>query len=92
MWLLSQWGDDRLENTFSSIQCATHQKNVDTLELAQKAASAMDTQEILGRHSDWDRGHQHLKFVNDLADDHVNPKSWTGDVESGKVDGYKSRL
>lgn len=84
-FFLIQLGDDRLELHFCEVRCATHQCNVDISELAQKTAAAMDRHEIFERHRDWDRGHRRLKFVDSIAVDHVNPRSWTGDNIVGAV-------
>lgn len=82
---LSQFGDDRLEVHFSEVRCGTHQRNVDVSELTQKSAAAMDRHEVFSRHRDWDRGHRRLNFSDGIAVDHVNPRSWKGDVTSGGV-------
>src|SRR5258705_2505488 len=84
-FFLSQIGDDRLELNFCEVRTSTHHRNVDILDLAQKEAAAMDQHEILNRHRDWDRGHRRLKYVDSNAVDHVNPRSWKGDVVSGSV-------
>lgn len=45
----------------------------------------MDCHKIFERHRDWDQGHWRLKFVDSIAVDHVNPRSWTGDNIVGAV-------
>ena len=75
-----QLGDDHLELNFSEVRCGTHQHNVVIFEVGNKEASAMDWHEIFGHRHDWDCGHQRLKYKNDYTDDHVNPRSWIGDI------------
>ncbi|KZP08632.1 hypothetical protein FIBSPDRAFT_761107, partial [Athelia psychrophila] len=84
-FFLIQLGDDHLELHFCEVRCATHQCNVDISELSQKTAAAMDRHEIFERHRDWDRGHRRLKFVDSIAVDHINPRSWTGENIVGAV-------
>ena len=38
------------------------------------------------RHADLDQGHQKLTLRDAKGMDHVNPKSWKGDVQVGKVE------
>lgn len=83
---IGQGGTDRLENNFSEVRCGTHQRNVDVLELSNKESSAMDRQEILNRHQDWNRGHRRLKFKDHKSEDHSNPASWIGDCTAGCCD------
>lgn len=83
---LMQGGDDRLEGNFCETRVdSKHQPNVDIVQLTYKEAAAMDRREIFDRHPDWDRGHRRLKFYNDTAVDHVNPRSWKGNVTCGPV-------
>ncbi|KZP34121.1 hypothetical protein FIBSPDRAFT_990558, partial [Athelia psychrophila] len=83
---LMQGGDDRLEGNFCETRVdSKHQPNVDIVQLTYKEAAAMDRREIFDRHPDWDRGHRRLKFYNDTAVDHVNPRSWKGNVTCGLV-------
>jgi hypothetical protein len=35
---------------------------------------------------DLDKGHRHLSLKDAMSVDHVNPRSWTGNVHVGNVD------
>ncbi|TFY57754.1 hypothetical protein EVJ58_g6829 [Rhodofomes roseus] len=79
-------GTDRLESLFGNCRTQDHNRNFDVLQLCQKLSVATMIDLIFESEPDWDRGHRRLDLKDALGIDHVNPRSWTGDVRVGEVD------
>jgi len=79
-------GTDRLENVFSHVRTQDHARNFDIQQLSQKLSIAAEIDAIFQRYPDLDRGHIRRNLVNAQGVDHMNPKSWTGNVRVGDVD------
>jgi hypothetical protein len=82
-------GTDRLEGVFSHARTQDHARNFDTLQLAQKLSIGAEINAIFQRYPELDRGHVRRNLVNVRGVDHVNPKSWLGNVRVGDVDIQK---
>ncbi|KAF9778154.1 hypothetical protein BJ322DRAFT_1147952 [Thelephora terrestris] len=80
-----QVGSDRLEACFCNARTQTHHRNFDILELSYKLAMASVISSIYTRHPDLDAGSRRLNLTNAIGVDHVNPKSWIGDVTVDNV-------
>jgi hypothetical protein len=78
-------GTDRLEVVFSDTRTLDHARNFDIEQLGQKLSLGALINAALQRNPDLDRGHRRLKIDGALGIDHVNPKSWIGDVRVGNV-------
>ena len=77
---LIQVGSDRLEACFCNARTQTHHRNFDILELSYKLAMASVISSIYIRHPELDAGSRRLNLTDAIGVDHVNPKSWAGDV------------
>jgi hypothetical protein len=73
-------GSDCLESCFCNTWTQTHHRNFNILELSYKLAIASMVSTIYIQHPDLDAGSQRLNLTNVIGVDHVNPKSWIGDV------------
>ena len=82
-------GTDRLEGVFSHARTQDHARNFDTLQLAQKLSIGAEINAIFQRYPELDHGHVRRNLVNVRGVDHVNPKSWLGNVRVGDVDIQK---
>ena len=82
---LIQVGSDCLEACFCNARTQTHHRNFDILELSYKLAMASVISSIYIRHPDLDAGSRRLNLTNAIGVDHVNPKSWVGNVTVGDV-------
>jgi hypothetical protein len=78
-------GTDRLETDFCLARTQTHHRNFDILELAGKLATSSLIDCIFARNPELDAGSRRLKVSGAIGIDHLNPKSWTGDVNVDKV-------
>ena len=78
-------GTDHLENDFCLARTQTHHRNFDILDLANKLATSSLIDSVLLQNPGLDAGSRRLKTSGVLGADHVNPKSWTGDVSVGRV-------
>jgi len=78
-------GTDRLEMDFCLARTQTHHRNFDILDLTNKLATSSLIDSVLLRNPGLDAGSRRLKTSGVLGTDHVNPKSWTGDVSVGRV-------
>lgn len=78
-------GTDRLENLFSYARTHDHACNFNILQLSTKLGIATECCAIFERHPDLDHGHVRRNLVGARGIDHVNPKSWIGDVCVGHV-------
>ncbi|KAJ7886575.1 hypothetical protein B0H14DRAFT_2563255 [Mycena olivaceomarginata] len=78
-------GTDRLEVVFSDTRTLDHARNFDIEQLGQKLSLGALINAALQCNPDLDRGHRRLKIDGALGIDHVNPKSWIGDVRVGNV-------
>lgn len=82
---LLQCGTDRLEARFSIMRTMTHDRNMDIVQLAERAESAQHIDEILARNPDLDKGSYRLKLDGSAGIDHTNPASWKGNVIASSV-------
>ncbi|KAJ8092967.1 hypothetical protein PM082_011287 [Marasmius tenuissimus] len=82
-------GTDRLEGQFSDVRTQDHARNCDIEQLAQKLSASTLLQAIYERNPELDRGHRRLSFKGALGVDHINPRSWEGDVRVGLVNLIK---
>ncbi|KAF8156094.1 hypothetical protein B0H34DRAFT_799154 [Crassisporium funariophilum] len=85
-------GTDRLEGVFSNARTQDHARNFDILQLAHKLSVGAEINAIFERNPKLDRGHVRCNLSGARGVDHVNPKSWKGDVTVGKVDLLKEYL
>ena len=79
-------GTDRLETIFSDVRTQDHSRNFDVLQLSQKLSVGAAISTTFEQHPDLDRGHRRLALKDAKGVDHVNPKSWKGDVRVGQVE------
>ena len=79
-------GTDRLETIFSDVCTQDHSRNFDVLQLSQKLSVSAAISATFKRHPNLDRGHRKLALKDAKGVDHVNPKSWRGDVRVGQVE------
>ncbi|KIM35830.1 hypothetical protein M413DRAFT_36514, partial [Hebeloma cylindrosporum] len=79
-------GTDRLENIFSHVRTQDHARNFDVQQLSHKLSIAAEIDAVFQRQPDLDRGHVRRNLINARGVDHMNPKSWVGDVCIGNVD------
>jgi len=75
-----QVGSDRLEASFCNARTQTHHRNFDILELSYKLAIASVINSIYLRNPELDAGSRRLNLTDAIGVDHMNPKSWIGDV------------
>ncbi|KAI0043508.1 hypothetical protein FA95DRAFT_1681862, partial [Auriscalpium vulgare] len=78
-------GTDRLENLFGDCRTQDHSRNFDILQLSEKLSVSALIQAIFERNPDLDRGHRRLSLKDAMGLDHINPKSWLGNVRVGDV-------
>ena len=79
-------GTDRLETIFSDVRTQDQNRNFDILQLSQKLSVGAAISATFERHPDLDRGHRKLALKDAKGIDHINPKSWKGDVRVGQVE------
>ncbi|KAG8687113.1 hypothetical protein FRC11_007774, partial [Ceratobasidium sp. 423] len=73
-------GDDRLENLFGIYRTTSTNRNPDLLQLAERASAAQEVDNILTEYPNYDRKPYRLSVEGASGIDHLNPRSWTGDV------------
>ena len=78
-------GTDRLETDFCLARTQNHHRNFDILDLAGKLATSSLIDSIFARNPTLDAGSRRLKVTGVIGVDHLNPKSWIGDVDVSKV-------
>lgn len=78
-------GTDRLETDFCLARTQNHHRNFDILDLAGKLATSTLIDSIYARNPNLDSGSRRLKVTDTVGIDHLNPKSWVGDVSVDKV-------
>lgn len=78
-------GTDHLENLFSHVRTQDHARNFDILQLSQKLSIGAEVDAIFQHHPDLNRGHVRHNLINACGVDHMNPKSWVGNVCIGDV-------
>ncbi|KAJ7818284.1 hypothetical protein B0H13DRAFT_1541683, partial [Mycena leptocephala] len=66
-------------------QLMDNSRNVDILQLSQRASTTAESCRIFAKHPDWDRGHKRLRLEGAEGVDHTNPRSHTGDVSVANV-------
>lgn len=88
LWVISL-GTDALEKVFGIVRTMIgSDANVDQLQLTNRVNGAVQCSQILQEHPEWDRGPRRLAIptlhnsgdVVSSTTDHVNPRSWVGDV------------
>ncbi|KAK1218956.1 hypothetical protein PQX77_018344 [Marasmius sp. AFHP31] len=79
-------GTDRLEGLFGDVRTQDHGRNFDIEQLAQKLSVSLQIQGIMERNPHLDHGHRRTSFQGCLGVDHINPRSWDGNVRVGDVD------
>ncbi|KAF8165794.1 hypothetical protein B0H34DRAFT_649313, partial [Crassisporium funariophilum] len=79
-------GTDRLEGVFSHARTQGHAHNFDILQLAQKLSIGAKVNAIFQCYPDLDCSHICRNLAKAQGVDHVNPKSWIGDVHVKNVD------
>lgn len=85
-------GTDRLEGVFSHARTQDHAWNFDVLQLAQKLCIGAEINAIFEKYPELDRGHYRRNLVGTHGVDHINPKSWIGDVVIDNVDIHAEYL
>ena len=70
---------------FLNVRTQDHAPNFDILQLSHKLSVATEINAIFERHPDLDCGHIRRNLIDVRGVDHINPKSWTGDVIVGNV-------
>jgi hypothetical protein len=78
-------GTDRLETDFCLARTQSHHRNFDILDLANKLATSTLIDAIYARNPTLDAGSRRLKVTGAVGIDHLNPKSWRGDVSVDRV-------
>ncbi|KAF9642030.1 hypothetical protein BDM02DRAFT_3194047 [Thelephora ganbajun] len=78
-------GTDRLETDFCLARTQNHHRNFDILDLAGKLATSSLIDSIYAWNPTLDAGSRRLKVTGVVGVDHLNPKSWIGDVDVSKV-------
>jgi len=63
-----------------------HARNFDALQLANKLCVGAEVNAIYERYPQISRGHSRRNLSLARGIDHLNPASWNGDVNVGKVD------
>jgi hypothetical protein len=79
-------GTDRLEGLFGNCRTQNHARNFDIEQLSGKLSVATLINTAMESNPDLDKGHRRLSLKGAMGVDHVNPKSWTGNVCVGDVD------
>ncbi|KAF8153089.1 hypothetical protein B0H34DRAFT_636120, partial [Crassisporium funariophilum] len=79
-------GTDRLEGVFSHARTQDHACNFDILQLTQKLSIGAKVNAIFQCYPDLDCSHIRRNLAKARGVDHVNPKSWIGDVHVKNVD------
>ncbi|KAF8181781.1 hypothetical protein BJ912DRAFT_806303, partial [Pholiota molesta] len=85
-------GSDRLEGIFSNVRTQDHARNFDVLQLAHKLSVGAEINAVFERNPDLYQGHKRRNMQGNREGDHLNPKSWTGNVKVGDVDIISSYL
>ncbi|EUC53531.1 hypothetical protein RSOL_009280, partial [Rhizoctonia solani AG-3 Rhs1AP] len=73
-------GTDRLENLFGIYRTASHDRNLDILQLVERSSAAQEIDNILAQYPEYDRKPYRLSLEGASGVDHLNPRSWLGDV------------
>jgi hypothetical protein len=85
-------GSDRLEGIFSNVRTQDHARNFDVLQLAHKLSVGAEINAVFERNPDLYQGHKRRNIQGNREGDHLNPKTWTGNVQVGDVDIINSYL
>ena len=78
-------GTDRLEGVFGDCRTLDHARNFDAQQLPEKLSLSTLINSVMERNPDLVRGHRRLSLRNAMGIDHINPKSWQGNVCVGDV-------
>jgi len=76
---------DRLETDFCLARTQSHHWNFDMMDLSNKLATSSLINDIFVRNPTLDAGSRRLKVTGAVGVDHLNPKSWIGDVNVNRV-------
>lgn len=79
-------GTDCLENLFSHVRTQDHAWNFDIQQLSYKLSIGAEIDAIFQHHPNLNHGHVRHNLVSMCGVDHMNPKSWVGNVCMGDVD------
>lgn len=79
-------GTNQLETIFSDVRTQDHSRNFDVLQLSQKLSVAAAISATFERHPGLNRGHRKLALKDAEGVDHINPRSWTGNVRVRDVE------
>lgn len=82
---LLQCGTDRLEKLFSIFRTLSHDRNMDLIQLVERAAHVMHLDEIFTRNPDLDKGSYRLTLDGSAGIDHTNPTAFTGNLVATSV-------
>ncbi|KAG8697056.1 hypothetical protein FRC08_006762 [Ceratobasidium sp. 394] len=83
---LLQLGDDRLENQFGIYRTLSGDRNLDILQLAERAGAVQQVTDILTKYPKADRKPYRISLEGVSGIDHLNPAGWIGDVCVGTLD------
>lgn len=78
-------GTDRLEGVFSHARTQDHSSNFDILQLSHKLSIGAEINAIYARRPHLHRGHRRLNLTNAKGIDHINPRSWRGNVNVNDI-------
>ncbi|KAJ3714758.1 hypothetical protein C8R42DRAFT_591007, partial [Lentinula raphanica] len=78
-------GTDRLEGLFSDVRTQDHARNFDIAQLSEKLGSSTILNATYQRNPDLDQGHRRLSLKDAMGIDHINPRSWKGNVQVNGV-------
>ncbi|KAJ7437703.1 hypothetical protein FB451DRAFT_1193094 [Mycena latifolia] len=78
-------GEDRLEDLYGIYRLKDNSRNVNILQLSERASTTAESCHIFAKHPDWDRGHRQLRLEGTEGVDHINPASWKADVSVANV-------
>lgn len=85
-YFISLEGTDRLEGVFSHAWTRDHARKFDILQLAQKLSIGAEINAIFERYPELDHGHVCWNLSKACGVDHINSKSWKGDVVLKNLD------
>ncbi|KAG8740191.1 hypothetical protein FRC10_004630 [Ceratobasidium sp. 414] len=77
---LLQLGDDRLEGMFGIYRTSTNNRNLDLLQMSERASAVQEVDKVFAENPSYDRKPYRLSLEGVSGVDHLNPASWRGDV------------
>ncbi|KAH9921015.1 uncharacterized protein B0H18DRAFT_880546, partial [Fomitopsis serialis] len=79
-------GDDKLEGLFGNVRMqGGHNPNFSFKQLIERLGAAVDIDAVFSAHPELDKGSRRRKVTRTEHADHLNHKSWTGDVIADHV-------